>query len=67
MLIERKKRNFTLVEDKIEEEIQNQEYKERQMLQRDQEFENDEDTCNSKLRDKGVFYMQNIQFAHTYT
>jgi hypothetical protein len=53
MLIEKKKRDFTLVEDQIEEEIENQEYKERQVAQRDQEIENDEDNQDKKLHDEG--------------
>ena len=53
MLIERKKRNFALIEDKIEEEIENQEYKERQVVQHYQEFENNKENRNSKFQDKG--------------
>lgn len=54
MLIEKKRRDFTLVEDQIEEEIESQELRERQIIQRDQKLENVEDSHNSNFREKGT-------------
>ena len=53
MLIEKKRRDFTLIEDKIEEEIENQESKERQIVKRGQKLENVEDSRDSDYPEKG--------------